>query len=80
MKNDHQDKKLLLVQEYFVLLQSLFKLKREKTVLEKLFSLVQQTLLQAQTFLRHNSISSSGGFNILLNGIRVLKVTIIYHT
>ena len=56
-------------------MQTLFSLERDKTVLEKLFSLVQQTLLQAQTFLRHHSISSSGGFNLLLNGIRILKVT-----
>ena len=46
----------------------------EKRVVEKLFSLIKQTLLQAQTFLRHHSISSSGGFNLLLNGIRILKV------
>ena len=62
------------------MLQSLFNLVGEKKVVEKLFSLIQQTLLQAQTFLRHHSISSSGGFNLLLNGIRILKVTTLART
>ena len=44
-------------------------------VVEQMFTLVHQTLLQSQTFLKHHSISSAGGFNILLNGIRVLKVS-----
>ena len=54
----------------FNLVQETFNLERDVEIVEKLFSLVHGTLLQAQTFLRHSSISSAGGFNLLLNGIR----------
>jgi len=57
----------------FDFIQTEFNLKTDEQVMQKIFKTVHRTLIEAQTFLRHSSISSHGGFKIKLNGIRVLK-------
>ena len=46
----------------------------DKDVNAKIFKIVHKTLMGAETFLKHKSISKiKGGFQLKLNGIRVLK-------
>ena len=61
------------VTQYF-LIQRMFHLKTDRAVNMKIYQTVHKTLVSAETFLKHKSISSKGGFIIKLNGIRVLKV------
>ena len=56
------------------MIQAEFNLPTDKAVMQKIFKTVHRTLIEAQTFLRHSSISSHGGFSLKLNGLRVLKV------
>ena len=56
------------------LIKELFNFETDKQVNNKIFKVVHKTLLSAETFLKHSSISSKGkGFRFQLNGIRVLK-------
>jgi len=58
----------------FDLIKNLFGLKTDKDVNAKIFKTVHKTLMGAETFLKHKSISKiKGGFQLKLNGIRVLK-------
>jgi len=57
----------------FDFIKRTFDLSTDKEVMQKIFKIVHRTLLEAQTILRHNSISVHGGFKIKLIGIRVLK-------
>ena len=58
----------------FDLIRNLFSLKTDKDVNAKIFKTVHKTLMGAETFLKHKSISKiKGGFQLKLNGIRVLK-------
>eukprot|EP00091_Calanus_sinicus_P016504 TRINITY_DN35902_c0_g1_i1.p1 TRINITY_DN35902_c0_g1~~TRINITY_DN35902_c0_g1_i1.p1 ORF type:complete len:134 (+),score=18.53 TRINITY_DN35902_c0_g1_i1:3-404(+) len=54
-------------------IQTNFELESDEEVTQKIFHAVHRTLVESETFLRHSSISSHGGFKIKLNGIRVLK-------
>ena len=55
-------------------IQDIFGLKEEKEVNLKIFQVVHKTLVMAEPYLRHKSISKvPGGFRLRLNGIRVLK-------
>ena len=58
----------------FDLIGNLFNLKTDKDINAKIFKTVHKTLMGAETFLKHKSISKiKGGFQLKLNGIRVLK-------
>ena len=58
----------------FDLVGNLFYLNTDKDVNAKIFKIVHKTLMGAETFLKHKSISKiKGGFQLKLNGIRVLK-------
>jgi len=58
----------------FELIGNLFNLKTDKDINAKIFKTVHKTLMGAETFLKHKSISKiKGGFQLKLNGIRVLK-------
>ena len=58
----------------FELIRKLFKLKTDKEINAKIFKTVHKTLLSAETFLKHKSISKiKDGFQLKLTGIRVMK-------
>jgi hypothetical protein len=58
----------------FDMIKKRFDLTTDKEVNMKIFKTVHKTLLSAETFLKHRSISrTGGGFRLKLNGIRVLK-------
>ena len=58
----------------FDLVRNLFMLKTDKEINAKIFKTVHKTLLSAETFLKHKSISKiKGGFQLKLTGIRVMK-------
>ena len=58
----------------FELIGKLFNLKTDKDINAKIFKTVHKTLMGAETFLKHKSISKlKDGFQLKLNGIRVLK-------
>ena len=58
----------------FDLIGKLFNLKTDKEINAKIFKTVHKTLMGAETFLKHKSISKlKDGFLLKLNGIRVLK-------
>ena len=58
----------------FDLIGKLFNLKTDKEINAKIFKTVHKTLMGAETFLKHKSISKlKDGFQLKLNGIRVLK-------
>ena len=58
----------------FGMIRDLFSLKTDKEVNEKIFKTVHKVLMGAETFLKHKSIrEAKGGFQLKLNGIRVLK-------
>jgi len=50
-----------------------FKLADDEEVTNRIFKTVHRILVEAQTYLKHSSISQFGGFKIKLNGIRILK-------
>ena len=49
----------------------------EEDITKKILTSVQEMFIDAETYLLHSSISKTGGFTIVLNGIRVLKVQFI---
>jgi hypothetical protein len=58
----------------FDMIKTRFDLSSDKEVNMKIFKTIHKTLLSAETFLKHSSISrTGGGFRLKLNGIRVLK-------
>ena len=58
----------------FDLIKKTFSLKTDKEVNAKIFKTVHKTLMGAETFLKHKTISKmKDGFLLKLNGIRVLK-------
>jgi len=47
--------------------------KSEEDIIKKILTSVQEMFADAETYLLHSSISKTGGFTIVLNGIKILK-------